>query len=155
MSSAVGNAAAEGRVASETATVHDQSGFDVRFDWGEDGAERLAASDTLVIVDVLSFCTAVDVAVERGAIVYPYGFRGKTAAAFARKIGACLAAYRTQGSPGHSYSLSPASLRAIAPGTRLVLPSPNGPQSRPSPQGWGDHYSLAVYGTLLLSPGPR
>ena len=43
-----------------------------RFDWDSAGAKGLApAVDVLVVVDILSFSTAVDVAVARGAVVYP------------------------------------------------------------------------------------
>lgn len=37
----------------------DQSGYQVRFDWGIAGIDRLAASDVVVVVDVLSFSTTV------------------------------------------------------------------------------------------------
>ncbi len=76
-----------------------------------------------MIVDVLSFCTCVDVAAARGAAVLPYPWRDDTAVDFAREHRAVLAdAHR---SPSR-YSLSPASLADIPAGTRLVLPSPNG-----------------------------
>ena len=104
-----------------------QDGFSVRFEWGPAGAEALAARvDVLVIVDVLSFTTAVDVAVARGARVYPYRYRDDSAAAFASSIGAVLAVGRHDVSTARPYSLSPASLAAIPPDTKLVLPSPNG-----------------------------
>lgn len=99
-----------------------QSTYEVRCEWGERGARALAPlSDVIVIVDVLSFSTAVDVAVSRGAVVYP--FAGEGAAEFAAARGALLA------SPGRApggYSLSPASLMALPAGAKLVLPSLNG-----------------------------
>ena len=82
-----------------------------RFDWGPAGARGLApAVDALVVVDVLSFSTAVDVAVARGAVVYPARWTDEHAST----------------SRERPYSLSPASLTSIPPGTRLVLASPNG-----------------------------
>jgi 2-phosphosulfolactate phosphatase len=37
----------------------DQSRYQVRFEWGSDGLDRLAASDIVVVVDVLRFSTTV------------------------------------------------------------------------------------------------
>jgi 2-phosphosulfolactate phosphatase len=102
----------------------DQSPFAVRFEWGERGLEAVSPGcAVVVVVDVLSFCTAVDVATGRGAAVLPYRWRDETAARYAAEQRAVLAgAYRTTG----GYSLSPASLTGIPAGTRLVLPSRNG-----------------------------
>lgn len=100
----------------------DQSSYEVRCEWGARGARALAtAGDVIVIVDVLSFATAVDVAVARGAVVYP--FAGEGAAEFAAAEGALLASPDREDS---IYSLSPASLASLPAGARLVLPSPNG-----------------------------
>lgn len=101
----------------------DQSDFDIRCEWGIEGVEHLAHEcDAVIIVDVLSFTTSVDVAVGRGAAVYPYRWRDESAAEYARSLGAALGgSNRSEG-----YSLSPASLLNIPSGTRLVLPSPNG-----------------------------
>jgi 2-phosphosulfolactate phosphatase len=100
-----------------------QSAYRIRFDWGASGLRACAAgADAVVIVDVLSFSTAVNVACSRGAEVFPYRWGDDGAAEFAAERGAVLAGHR--GRPG--YSLSPVSLRAIWAGTRLVLPSPNG-----------------------------
>jgi 2-phosphosulfolactate phosphatase len=102
----------------------DQHGFAARMEWGQAGVRLLAPLvDVVVIVDVLSFTTAVSVAVERGAAVFPHRFRDTTAAERAASLGARLAQSRRDG-PGPS--LSPASLTALGPGDRLVLPSPNG-----------------------------
>lgn len=101
-----------------------QQPYAVRCEWGAAGVAALAAtSDAVVIVDVLSFATCVDVAVARGAVVYPYHRRDDSAAAFASRQGALLAGARDA---AHGYALSPVSLRGIPRGTRLVLPSPNG-----------------------------
>jgi 2-phosphosulfolactate phosphatase len=45
---------------------HDQSAYQVRLEWGVDGLARLAASDVVVVVDVLRFSSTVIQAVERG-----------------------------------------------------------------------------------------
>jgi 2-phosphosulfolactate phosphatase len=102
----------------------DQAEYDLRCEWGMQGLLALApASDSVVIVDVLSFSTAVDIAVSNGACVFPYRWKDDSAARFAREKGALLASDRRAAGV---YSLSPASLRAIPAQTRLVLPSPNG-----------------------------
>ena len=101
-----------------------QSEYDVRCEWGFDGLSRLAPiSDVLVIVDVLSFSTAVDIAVSNGAAILPYAANDDSASRYAAAAGAELAAPRRAGA---GFSLSPASLRSIPAGHRLVLPSPNG-----------------------------
>jgi len=105
----------------------DQAEFAERFEWGEAGVERLAPiSDVVVVVDVLRFTTTVDVAVGRGAVVYPYRWRDASAATFARERGALLAASRWSATATEPFSLSPVSVMTIPAGTRLVLPSPNG-----------------------------
>ncbi len=105
--------------------VHfDQAEYDLRCEWGLPGLLELAPlSDAVVIVDILSFSTAVDIAVSNGASVLPYRWRDDSAAAFAKEKQAQLAHGRRSKS---GYSLSPASLRTIPAGTALVLPSPNG-----------------------------
>ena len=100
---------------------HDQSVHTVRCDWGERGLAALAGADVTVIVDVLSFSTAVSIATARGARVFPYRHRDATAAAFAQSVEARLAGPR-----GDALSLSPDSLAALSAGERVVLPSPNG-----------------------------
>lgn len=87
------------------------------------GAKVLAERcDVLVVVDVLSFSTALTIAVEQGAMVWPH-IGGESAGLLARDIGAVLAGNR---SSHDGITLSPASLEDLAPDTRLVLPSPNG-----------------------------
>jgi 2-phosphosulfolactate phosphatase len=102
----------------------DQAEFAVRCEWGEHGVRHLAPiSDAIIIVDVLSFSTCVDIATARGAEVYPWRWKDRTAQAFAAQINAEVAGKRDT---RHGYSLSPASLLKIPAGTRLVLSSPNG-----------------------------
>lgn len=103
---------------------YDQSEFDIRCEWGLKGVETLAPiSDAIVIVDVLSFSTSIDVATSRGAFVFPYRWKDESALEYARSIGAELADPTRK--PG-TWSLSPSSLASIPTGTKLVLPSPNG-----------------------------
>lgn len=102
--------------------MFDQSGFEIRCEWGEQGVLRVASTcDVVIIVDVLSFSTCLEIANSRGAIVFPYQWH-EDAKAFAQSVQAELAEKRG----GSRYSLSPASLLQISQGTRLVLPSPNG-----------------------------
>lgn len=103
--------------------IFDQAEFEIRCEWGRQGVLQLAPiSDVVIIVDVLSFSTCIDIATSRGAVVYPYQWRDASAQAFAQSVGAELATKRGLG----KYSLSPASLLSIDSETRLVLPSPNG-----------------------------
>ncbi|MBM3267196.1 MAG: 2-phosphosulfolactate phosphatase [Candidatus Sericytochromatia bacterium] len=110
-------------------TLHldNQSTYTCRFDWGLAGLQSLApASDVVVIVDVLSFSTSVDVAAARGAEVLPYPWEDNSAQHFAQEQGASLAVTRGADSAAGGFSLSPCSLLTIPAGHRLVLPSPNG-----------------------------
>ena len=105
---------------------YDQGAFDIRCEWGAEGLSALLpGSRAVVIVDVLSFSTSVDIAVGNGASVYPYRNRDHTAAEYARSRNALLA-NTTREFGGGGYSLSPSSLVDIPAGTALVLPSLNG-----------------------------
>lgn len=105
----------------------DQSPFDARFDWGEAGLLALGpGAATIVIVDVLSFSTAVDVVVSRGASAVPFRWRDESAVAKAQSLGAFLAVSRSKVSAEHPYSLSPDSMQSLPAGSTIVLPSPNG-----------------------------
>ncbi len=101
-----------------------QAGYDLRCEWGPAGLRELSPdSDAVVVVDVLSFSTTVDIAVSGGASVLPYQWKDASAAQFAEEKQAQLASLRRSRS---EYSLSPESVQKIPAGTRLVLPSPNG-----------------------------
>lgn len=102
----------------------DQSAFPVRCEWGLAGLEHLKAADIVVIVDVLSFSTCVEVAASRGARIFPWRWKDETALAYAAKVGAEVGGTRQRFSGRHS--LSPASLVSADASLRLVLPSPNG-----------------------------
>ena len=100
-----------------------QAEFEIRCEWGLAGLRDLAPiSDAVIIVDVLSFSTALDVATSRGGIIFPYPLKDDSAATYAASLNAQLAS----ASRGIGFSLSPASLTRMEAGCRLVLPSPNG-----------------------------
>ena len=101
----------------------DQAEFEVRCEWGLQGIKELGRiSNVIVIIDVLSFTTAIDIATAQGAVVFPYPLQGESAADYADSLNAKLASPDRAG----GFSLSPASLRSLPAGYRLVLPSPNG-----------------------------
>ncbi|GIG71525.1 2-phosphosulfolactate phosphatase [Phytomonospora endophytica] len=104
-----------------------QRAYAVRFGWGPTEAAELASPDgCLVVVDVLSFTTAVSVVTQRGGRVLPYRWRDESARAFAVERDAELAVGRRQATVESPWSLSPAALRLAPVPERLVLPSPNG-----------------------------
>ncbi|SFT53829.1 2-phosphosulfolactate phosphatase [Actinopolyspora lacussalsi subsp. righensis] len=76
----------------------------------------------LLVVDVLSFATTVDVTTAAGAHVLPLPYRDDRAGDAASAAGAVLAGDRG----GGGYSLSPTSLVSAPAGTLVGLPSPNG-----------------------------
>jgi 2-phosphosulfolactate phosphatase len=105
-------------------SVYDQHDFEIRCEWGEEAVALLASvSDVVIIVDVLSFSTCVDIAVARGAQVFPFAGPIEGARDLAETVGGVVASRR--GSTG-AFTLSPLSLTSIPSGTKLVLPSPNG-----------------------------
>ncbi len=98
----------------------------VRVEWGRRGARAAAArGDLVVVVDVLSFSTAVATAVAQGAEVHPCALEAD-AAALARSLGAELAVGRADVPARGRFSLSPRTWGAATRGTRVVLASPNG-----------------------------
>ncbi|MCM3655643.1 2-phosphosulfolactate phosphatase [Agromyces mediolanus] len=100
-----------------------QSKYQVRFEWGAEGLERLAPADVIVLVDALSFTTAVVAAAEHGLAVAPWPKHEPGAEEFAAGLG-----------DGTALSAPAAFLAALAtgqelpahPGAVLVLASPNG-----------------------------
>jgi 2-phosphosulfolactate phosphatase len=99
-----------------------QRDYDVCCEWGPHGVSALTPTcDVAVIVDVLSFSSAVDIATARGAVIFPYPWRDASTAAFAASVDALVAGDNELG-----LTLKPHSLESIAADCRLVLPSPNG-----------------------------
>ena len=106
-----------------TCSDADQHGFAYRFGWGYAALAALASScDVVVIVDTLRFTTAVSAALDRDGIVFPYPWGDDAAFAYATERRAQVAGRREDS----SISLSPTDLLRLDPGTRIVLPSPNG-----------------------------
>src|SRR5262245_37585335 len=106
-------------------TPFTQKDWPSRCEWGCEAVNALAPADVIVVVDVFSFGTCVDVAVSRGVTMIPYGWNGwddPAAAEFARVHGAELAGKRRRS----RYSLAPKSYLEAPAGLRCVLPSPNG-----------------------------
>ncbi|SDW61450.1 2-phosphosulfolactate phosphatase [Paenibacillus sp. CF384] len=102
--------------------VYQQINHSARFEWGYDGVRALApVSDLVVIIDVLSFTTCVDIVLSREGVVFPYRFKDASAADYASEKNALLAGKRSE-----PISLSPARLALLETNSRIVLPSPNG-----------------------------
>ena len=100
--------------------IWEQTGHDVRLDWGAEGVAALGREcAVLVVVDVLSFSTTTDLVVGRGGRVLPVRWRDERGVAQARAAGAVIAG---EG----AFTLRPSSVTEIPPGTLLALPSPNG-----------------------------
>lgn len=98
-----------------------------RFDWGSEGLHAIGQdAAVIVIVDVLSFTSAVDVAVGRGGIVYPFPSGDPGATEFAAAREATLTVHRNDVSTASPWSMSPRVLSDLPEGTRLVMPSING-----------------------------
>jgi 2-phosphosulfolactate phosphatase len=107
-----------------TPMFYDQSQYDIRCEWGERGVRAIApGSDVVIIVDVFSFSTTVDIALSRGAVVFPFQWLGSVEPEkFAREKNAVLLGKF----PGAKYPFRPKAMFDIAQNARLVLPSPNG-----------------------------
>jgi len=103
-----------------------QARYAIRCEWGAQGLDQFRSEcDVLIVIDVLSFSTAVDVGVSRGARIYPYPWKDGTDEDFVHDNRAAVAASIRKARAG-VYSLSPTSLLEAPASLRLVLPSPNG-----------------------------
>ncbi|MFF2387799.1 2-phosphosulfolactate phosphatase [Agromyces sp. NPDC058104] len=103
-----------------------QGKYQVRFDWGAAGAERvLPGAHAVVVVDALSFTTTAVVAAEHGVAVAPWpadpAARAR-AEAFAAERGGIVAGARS--APGVP-TLSPQGWAGVG-ASPVVVPSPNG-----------------------------
>jgi len=103
-----------------------QQPYRCRLYWGPRGAHQAAAAgDLLVVVDTLSFSSAVATAVQHGGIVYPCS-PSEDVAALAQHVGGVAAVGRRDVPARGRFSLSPLTFVDLVPGTRVVLASPNG-----------------------------
>lgn len=100
--------------------IWEQSGYDIRLEWGGEGVAALGREcAVLVVVDVLSFSTTTDIVLGRGGRVLPVRWRDERGITYAREAGAVIAGE-------HGFTLRPSSVTEIPSGTLLALPSPNG-----------------------------
>lgn len=94
--------------------------------WGRRGAlEAARQGHILVVVDVLSFSTAVATAVQRGGMIYACSLETNVDE-LARRVGGEAAVNRREVPQKGRFSLSPPTFEALTPGTRVALASPNG-----------------------------
>jgi 2-phosphosulfolactate phosphatase len=106
--------------------LYTQHPYRCRLDWGRRGVRQAAErGDLLVIVDTLSFSTAVVTAVHYGGLIYPCSLE-EDAAALAQQIGGEAAVSRREVPERGRFSLSPATYLHLEAGMRVVLASPNG-----------------------------
>lgn len=110
--------------------IFNQSPYKCRMDWGQRGAKQGAErGDILIIVDVLSFSSAVTTAVHFGLIVYPFN-KGQESKVFANSIGALIGtdnlSSRKEAKEKGELSLSPLSFKKQHKNTKIVLASTNG-----------------------------
>jgi 2-phosphosulfolactate phosphatase len=96
-----------------------QSPHKLKLDWGWRGCASAASrGDVIVIVDVLRFSTACVAATARGIEIIP--------AAMDEELESLAREHRAQLPPPGFSRLSPETYAQVAPGTRMVVKSPNG-----------------------------
>jgi 2-phosphosulfolactate phosphatase len=102
-----------------------QRAWRCRLEWGQRGAGAAASrKDVVVVVDTLTFSTAVATALHRGITVHPClpGDEERKA----EEVGAEMAVRRQDVPAKARFSLSPGTFLCSEPGARVVLPSPHG-----------------------------
>lgn len=106
--------------------LFDQSPYQCRVEWGKRGAREAAArGDIVIIVDVLSFSSAVVSAAAFGAEIYPYPphLDGQK---YAESLGADYIFGRAEAAKLGKPTLSPVSFSEEHAGKKYVLISQNG-----------------------------
>jgi 2-phosphosulfolactate phosphatase len=102
-----------------------QEPYRCRLDWGRRGAKAGAErGDLLVVVDTLTFSTAVATALHHGVLVYPCLPEDKER--LAKEVGGTIAVKRIDVPQRGRFSLSPETYFNAGSGTKVVLDSPNG-----------------------------
>ena len=95
-------------------------------DWGPEGIAAAAARrDVAIIVDVLSFGTAVSTAVKAGATIFPCTTQAE-ALETAKLAGTHAAVHRRDVPMGSPFSLSPLTMVSARAGDQICVASPNG-----------------------------
>jgi 2-phosphosulfolactate phosphatase len=103
--------------------IYNQAEYNIRCEWGEKGVLELApVSDVVIIIDVLSFSTSVEIATNQNVVVFPYRWKDETSYSYAKSVEAQVADDKNV----NGFKLSPMSLQNLPADLRLVLPSPNG-----------------------------
>lgn len=106
--------------------IFSQNPYRCKLDFGQWGtAQALARKDIIVIVDTLSFSTAVVTAVAHGGLIYPCSI-AEDSVMLAQRLGAEVAVRRSEVPHKGWFSLSPITYVGITAGTKIVIPSPNG-----------------------------
>ena len=81
--------------------IYNQQEFEIRLEWELMGVEELAPiSDVIIIVDILSFTTCVDITTKNGAIIYPYKWKDESAIEYAKSLNAELADFKRKYTDG-------------------------------------------------------
>jgi 2-phosphosulfolactate phosphatase len=108
--------------------MFDQSPYACRVEWGQRGAREAAArGDITIVVDILSFSSAVVSAVHHGAVIFPYPPPlNEQAEAYAAEVGAELLLGRAEAAKLGRPSLSPVSFGPHHEGKKYVMCSLNG-----------------------------
>ncbi len=104
-----------------------QTNYLVRLEWGHYGARIAAArGDVVIIIDTLSFSTAVVTAVHYGGIVYPCRNEEELDRIAVQMRGIAKSVSRQDVPDRGLYSLSSETYFDLEPETRIALMSPNG-----------------------------
>lgn len=100
-----------------------QKEYNIKCEWGLEGLDALLdLSDVIIIIDILSFSTCVDIITSNKSPVFPYLYKDESALNFAKENNLILAEKRNK----DKISLSPYSLINIPKNSKILLPSPNG-----------------------------